>query len=160
MSENPVDLPRYARLEIERRWLVDLAELGELDKSRARFIRDKYLRHSHMRLRSINLGNETVYKLGKKYGHTDALSQPVTSIYLSAEEFAVFDGLEGGIVEKWRYPIAEGSLDIYQRAGKRVGIYELEFDTVAAAQNYAPPAFVREELTGKANYRGVDFART
>jgi hypothetical protein len=47
------ELPKYARIEIERRWLVDRARCPPFDENGGAQITDRYLSHSFLRLRKI-----------------------------------------------------------------------------------------------------------
>ena len=48
-----MDAPKYSALEIERRWLADLAAVGELRSLPYREIADLYVADSRLRLRKI-----------------------------------------------------------------------------------------------------------
>lgn len=154
------ELPKYARLEIERRWLVDFPKMPDLTNKKLQRIRDKYLNDTRLRLRRVMSSEGTVFKLGKKYGFADASYQAVTTIYLSAKEYEVLNALEGRSVEKLRHSLADGALDLYPAllATNVRHIYEVEFANEQAAARYTPPNFVTEEITAQARFRGIDFA--
>ena len=152
-----LSLPKYSILEIERRWRVDGAVLETLEGEPVRRITDKYLSGTRMRLRVIS-GSDTVYKLCKKYGPLSRFSQPITNLYLSKEEYDIFNTLSGKVVQKLRFSLAEGSLDVYEQAGEPYLIYEVEFATVEDADAYTPASFVVDEVSGQPKLRGVDFA--
>ena len=48
-------IPKYARLEIERRWLVDRNRVPDLDACPQDLITDKYLDGGRLRLRRIGV---------------------------------------------------------------------------------------------------------
>ena len=74
------DLPKYARLEIERRWLVDATAMGELANVPYRLIEDLYVGESRLRLRKItDPSGNALFKFGKKYGKHSPLSEPITN---------------------------------------------------------------------------------
>jgi CYTH domain-containing protein len=151
--------PKYSIEEIERRWLVDASRLGDYQASPHRTIQDRYLSGTGLRLRRIQpTEGEAVYKLGKKYGKIAPFVEPITTIYLSAQEYAALAGLDGRSVRKVRYAFAGGSLDIYSNPNDGLIIFELEFPSLAAASSYAPPPFVREEITGNSHYSGAALA--
>lgn len=52
-----IDAPKYSAIEIERRWLVDLAAVGDLSSVTFREIEDLYVSGSHQRP-PINPGTE------------------------------------------------------------------------------------------------------
>lgn len=153
------DLPKYARLEIERRWLVDATAMGELANVPYRLIEDLYVGESRLRLRKITepSGN-ALFKFGKKYGKHSPLSEPITNLYLTEGEYRQLASLAGISAAKRRYAIAGGSLDVYQRPHSGLMIFELEFDDEAAAQRFRPPHFVTREITGDAAFSGFALA--
>ncbi len=152
-------LPKYARMEVERRWLVDPSAVGDLANIPHRLIEDLYVGASRLRLRKITDGSgNAVFKLGKKYGKQSALSEPITSLYLSEGEYRQLAGLPGYAVSKRRYTIAGGSLDVYQTPNAGCMIFELEFDDEAAAGRFRPPPFVTREITGDPAFSGFALA--
>lgn len=136
---------KYSLPEIERRWIVDLSqvELKEFVE-----IEDLYIEGTRLRLRKM--GDPAVYKLCKKYGKVNLLSEPISNLYLTEDEWLVLRDLPGRVVKKRRYRYAEGSIDIY--AG--LSIYEVEFSSEEEAEAYIAPAFVLEEITGNPVYAG------
>jgi|HubBroStandDraft_6_1064221.scaffolds.fasta_scaffold166644_2 CYTH domain-containing protein len=151
--------PKYSIEEIERRWLVDLARIGDYQAFPRRTIQDRYLSGTGLRLRKIQPSDgEPVYKLGKKYGKGASFAEPITNIYLSPQEYAALVGLDGRSVRKVRYAFAGGSLDMYSNPNDGLAIFELEFPSLAAADSYVPPPFVREEITDNPHYSGAALA--
>lgn len=63
--------------------------------------------------------------------------------------------LEGLSVKKARYPVEEGSIDVYDF----IAIFEVEFLTTEEAANYTPPEFVSQEVTGDPDYSGFALAQ-
>lgn len=150
--------PRYSLMEIERRWLVPAPCPVELASRPYRIIEDTYLDGTLLRLRCVREpGGAAIYKLGKKYGPHGASSQPITNIYLSPEEYRVFSALPGARVEKRRYAVENGAIDIYP-APLSLSVFEIEFPSGQAAADYVPPAFVAEEITGQEAYSGAALA--
>jgi CYTH domain-containing protein len=151
--------PKYSIPEIERRWLVDQAAVGELQDLPFRLIEDLYLEGTRLRLRKITHQDGSVlFKLGKKYGKRTPLSEPITTLYLTAEEYAVFAGLPGLAVAKRRYALSGGSLDFYQEPNSGLMLFELEFQDEDAARLYAPPDFVSREITNEPRFGGFALA--
>lgn len=152
-------LPRYAALEIERRWLVDLSIVGDLGDVPYRVVDDLYIAHSRLRLRKITQQNgDVVCKLGKKYGKCSPLSEPITTLYLTELEHKQLASLPRTFVSKRRYSVANGSIDIYSSPCEGLAIFELEFENEAAAQSYRPPHFITREVTGDEKYSGFALA--
>ena len=153
-------LPRYSILEVERRWLVDRAAVGELADVQYRLFEDLYVDDSRLRLRKITEPNgNALYKFGRKYGKRSPLSEPITTLYLTEIEYRQLSCLPGFSASKHRYAIAGGSLDVYQRPHTGLMIFELEFEDETAAQCYQPPHFVTREVTGDPAFSGFSLAR-
>ena len=149
--------PKYSLLEIERRWLVDLKEAENLDQCRVRHIEDRYINGTRLRLRIVEEeGKGAEYKLCKKYGRVSDLAEPITNLYLTEEEYKTFVLLPAATVDKLRYALAEGSIDIYEPEG--IAVYEVEFDTMEQAQLYVPPPFALQEVTSLEGYSGYSLA--
>lgn len=65
----PEERPKYSLLEIERRWLVDLARVGSLVGLPFKRLEDAYWPGTRLRLRQvIDPDGRTAYKFGIKYG--------------------------------------------------------------------------------------------
>ena len=153
------EVPKYAAIEIERRWLVDLKGAGDLSNVPYREIEDLYLSSSRLRLRKVSApGTSTIFKFGKKYGKRTAVSEPVTNLYLTETEYLQLSPLPGTRTLKRRYSIAGGALDVYQRPREGLAVFEAEFDHEASAQAYEPPPFVTREITGESSFTGVSLS--
>lgn len=151
--------PRYALDEIERRWLVDSSLVPDIAGQPFRLYEDLYINGSRLRLRRITKPDGTaVYKLGKKYGKRSPLSEPITTLYLEEAEYDRLQNLQGNRSVKRRYTTSGGSLDIYEIPTPGLMIFELEFDSEAAATIYRPPAFVTREITNMPEYSGFRLA--
>lgn len=149
--------PKYALLEIERRWLVDLTKVDALEQCRVRYIEDRYIHDTRLRLRRIEEeGKKPEYKLCKKYGKTGDWAEPITNLYLAENEYLNLAQLPAAVVDKRRYSLSEGGIDVYDLEG--VSVFEIEFNTLEEANVYVPPAFVLEEITNVEEYSGYFFA--
>ena len=151
--------PRYARLEIERRWLVESDLIGSLDGVAYTAIEDLYLPDTGLRLRAMRDTNgATVFKLCKKYGTSSPLSEAMTNLYLSEAEHALLrSSLAGVSVSKRRYAVDGGSIDVYPGHDEWY-VFEREFDSEAEALEYVPPRFATVEITGDPLYSGAALA--
>jgi GNAT superfamily N-acetyltransferase/CYTH domain-containing protein len=158
--ESPsADLPKYALLEIERRWLADLGAVHGLAENPHREIEDLYIEGCRLRLRKITGPSaETVFKLGKKYGKRGC-AEPVTNVYLSQEEYERLSSLPGERTRKRRYSMAGGSLDVYLEPVEGVAVFEIEFRDERAAASYQPPRFALREITHDDAFSGAALAR-
>jgi len=160
-ADEPEAAPKYSILEIERRWLVAPDRVGSLDKLPHRKIDDLYLTGGRLRLRRVETdAGEVAYKLGKKYGKRDGVSEPVATLYLTLEEYRVFAALAGRRASKTRYDLAGGSLDVYSSPQPGLTVFEVEFETAEDARSYQPPHFVRDEITGNPRFCGAALAET
>jgi CYTH domain-containing protein len=147
-------------MEVERRWQVDRAAVGELANVPYRLFEDLYVDGSRLRLRKITEPNgNALYKFGRKYGKRSPLSEPITTLYLTETEYRQLSCLPGLSTSKHRYAVAGGSLDVYQRPHSGLMIFELEFDDETAAQRYQPPHFVTREITGDSTFSGFSLAK-
>lgn len=158
----PSRTDKYAKPEIERRWLVDLQWVGPLDGRPAVEIEDRYFRSTQLRLRRMRDSKGVRYKLGKKYGKQTPLTELIANLYLTTGEYDLLLGLPADMVTKRRYSVQDGSLDIYLSPPHLAGlaIFELEFDDEYTARRYQPPRFVTREITGDADYTGASLARS
>jgi CYTH domain-containing protein len=139
---------KYSLPEIERRWLVPKERLPALAAVPRRTIEDRYLEGSRLRLRAVFAeGEETVFKLGKKYRREGRAPEHVVSIYLTEQEYDVLRALPGVTARKVRYAVEGGSLDVYGHPPSAPMIFEMEFASQDAASAYRAPAFVGEEVT-------------
>ncbi len=148
-------LPRYSRFEIERRWEVGAALSGDVRNAPFRVIEDLYLENTRLRLRKItDQRGDRVFKLGKKYGKQSWPYEPITTLYLTEEEYGAFANLPGHAAKKTRYAFSGGSLDVYQDPNRHFMLFELEFVSEEEARKYVPPSFVAEEITGDPSFSG------
>ena len=146
--------PKYSQPEVERRWLVPLAAVDGLVPHRTRMIKDQYITGTDLRLRLVREAHcEPIFKLGKKYGRVSD-GQPVVSVYLSEDEFALLSRLPARSAAKQRLSVAGGVLDVYETPRHGFAIFEVEFSSTQEAGSYAPPPFVGQEVTGLAQYTG------
>lgn len=153
--------PKYSELEIERRWLVDETLLPELDSFPMRLITDKYLDNSRLRLRKVEYRGELLYKLCKKYGKTSEISEPITNLYLSREEYHALAHIPGQelIRERYSYSCQGVDFSINVIVGKKAPVVvEAEFESEADAYECEPPPFCTQEVSSDSSYEAVRFA--
>ena len=154
------ELPKYARLEIERRWLVDATAVGELANVPYRLIEDLYIGESRLRLRKITDPSGTaMLQVRQEIRETFAA--------VGADHEPVFDrgrvpsssrALPGSLRRSAaiRSPAAPSTCTNGRDAGFM--IFELEFEDEAAARRFRPPHFVTTEITGDAAFSGFALA--
>jgi CYTH domain-containing protein len=151
------DLPKYSKIEIERRWLVDLSAV-DLEAVPYREIEDLYIADSRLRLRRVIADDKVTFKLCKKYGRRTLWSEPITNLYLTEVEYRRFAALAGHRSLKRRYSLAQGSLDVYQEPHPGLAIFEAEFADEPAAASFTPPNFVTREITAEPQFSGAALA--
>src|SRR5512141_2012631 len=134
--------PKYSLLEIERRWLVDPAQLPALDAADARRIEDRYLAGTRLRLRRVTApGGAVTMKLCKKYGRRDTIGEPITNLYLDAAEYAALAALPAAALVKRRYRFGDGTIDVHESPRQGLALFEQQFESVEAAALFSPPDF-------------------
>jgi hypothetical protein len=155
-----VTLPRYSKLELERRWLVDAGRLPALGE-RFRRIEDLYLDGGRLRLRAITHqpGGARELKLGKKYERTHPAGGPITTLYLSEGEYAAFAGLPGARLAKRRYGLGGFSIDVFEGELAGLVLAEIEADDAAALAAIRPPAWAVDEVTEDPFFTGGSLCR-
>ncbi len=150
------NLPRYAKLEIERRWLVE-GEHPSLEQPKT--IEDLYMRHTRLRLRLERFPDGScVYKLCRKYGHVGPQSEPITNLYLNQAEYDLLATLPGARLCKRRYAVSGGALDVHDHPQAGLILFEREFASEMDAGTYIPPDFVGREVTDDPMYSGATLA--
>ncbi|MEQ8858367.1 MAG: hypothetical protein RIC56_06950 [Pseudomonadales bacterium] len=152
--------PKYSLPERERRWLVDATAAAPLLSGTPQCILDRYLDDTRLRLRRITAadGGE-VYKLCKKYGDLPPGAESITNLYLDTGEFARLAALPGWQVDKQRFRVHEGSLDVYRSEDDSLRVFEHDFIDAASAAAYRPPAFTEREITADPDFTGAALAR-
>ena len=166
---------KYAELEIERRWLVDVHALPPLETMVYTHIEDRYILGTRTRLRVMREQNNMVYKLCKKYGKRQSLEEEVVNIYLDEDEYRVFSLLPADVLVRRRYrfthddycmaiTVAEGGdgLESVKGSEGQPGvptIAECEFANQQDALAFMPPMFCIQEVSDDPLYEARCFAR-
>ena len=100
---------KYARLETERRFLLDA--LPDLPVLRTVRITDRYVDGTRLRVRLVEEdGCEPVRKLGQKVRLDDAApsTNAHTTLYLDEQEHRLLCGLPAAVLLKTRHHLADG----------------------------------------------------
>jgi CYTH domain-containing protein len=152
---------KYARVEIERRFLLDGVPEGA-DVLAVHEIHDRYLDGTRVRLRRMaHVGGDTQLKLTQKLPESDggARQGALTTIYLSEAEHAAFARLPAAELRKSRLRIAPYGVDVFH--GELAGLFlaEVEFASVEDAGAHAAAAFCRAEVTADRRFTGGSLAR-
>lgn len=158
---------KYARIERERRFLVEQMPFAAASAPAFVDIIDTYLPGEQLRLREMRnaAGDAIAYKLTQKY-HLPTLPSyavMITNIYLTAADYALFSGLPGVTLRKRRYLWVEQdshiAIDVFAGALAGLMLAEIEAATDAAIEAVPMPAFAAREVTTDATFRGGRLAR-
>src|SRR4051794_20516303 len=92
---------KYARTEVERRWLISAIPDGAVEERR---IEDRYLAGTTLRLRRVEDESTVVYKLGQKVRPLpdDPHVVHITNLYLTAFEYQLLVALPAAVLVKTR----------------------------------------------------------
>ena len=152
--------PKYARIEYERRWLVDAAARPALADAWVTQIDDRYFHGSRIRLREMrrpDLG-ETKWKLTKKYECAEPRARPIVTTYLTEAEHALLSALPAHDLFKRRlHFLHDGrhwSLDVFEGALAGLELVECEAADETELARLEPPAWVLREITDLAQWQG------
>jgi len=155
-------IPKYARLEHERRFWV--ADPPDLSAAPVRLIEDLYLDDSRLRVRAIThaSGAAPEFKLCKKYGSDDPASGPIVNIYLSANEHAMLASLPGRRLRKRRHTLIHDgngfSLDLFEGPLTGLALCEAEAESGEAIRALAFPPWATREVTADPVFTGASLA--
>ncbi|MEO6392230.1 MAG: hypothetical protein ABIP75_10290 [Pyrinomonadaceae bacterium] len=162
-TENTIAVDgKYARVERERRFLLNNLPEGLTRASEHVQIWDNYITATRMRLRKIRLlpSGQYIAKLTQKYAPdpADFSRTVITNIYLSAAEYEVFSLFEGNEIRKNRYPYQhEGrkySIDVFVGPLWGLILAETEFATDAEMAAFTSPDFAALEVTNDEMFTG------
>ncbi len=151
-------LPKYARFEHERRWLI-LGQGPDLTRSLGRLIEDLYIEGGRLRLRRVTFDDGRVeLKLCKKYGSADPAGQPIVNVYLDDPEYRALAALVGCRLVKRRYSVPPFGVDIFEGALAGLRMCEAEADTAQDVAVIRPPDWAGSEVTGDPRFTGGELA--
>lgn len=164
LTDQNTELPasKYARVERERRFLLE--DLSE-DLSRADHhlqITDNYLTGTRLRVRKVRdpQSNKWVVKFTQKYAPDpgDLSRTLITNTYLNAAEYEVLSVFEGNEIRKNRYSFdfqdRKYAIDMF--LGDLLGLVlaEVSFDSDDEMDAFQPPSFVLAEVTNNEIFTG------
>jgi CYTH domain-containing protein len=157
--------PKYARVEFERRWLVDASKRPSLDGEPTTLIEDGYVHGTRLRLRRMtrpDLG-EVKCKLTKKYECDDASARPIVTAYVTAAEHALLTALPASkLVKRRHHLLRDGrwwSHDVFEGALAGLELIECEADDAAMLAALVPPPWTIREVTHDPRYQGGALAQ-
>ena len=152
---------RYARVEREQRWVLSEVPAAVTDPVA---ITDLYLPGTRLRLRRMEAGPTTVYKLGQKVrpDPQDPETVRLTNLYLSREEYETVAALGGAEVRKtrWRWRPAQRTLAVDEFAGALVGLVLAEVELDPQEPRMASPPSAIADVTDDDRFSGGTLATT
>lgn len=150
-------MSRFARPELERRWLLSAAPPGT--PTQLLLIEDRYLPGPRLRLRTVSGPDGTAYKLTQKLAAPDGSPGSLTTIYLSADEAAAMHVLEAYVLRKSRASYPPYGVDVF--AGELTGLVlaEAECATLEELQAVPEPPGTVVEVTRDPTFTGGHLAR-
>jgi CYTH domain-containing protein len=163
-----MDYGKYARVERERRFLLEELPEGLTRACEHVQITDNYITGTRLRLRKIRVPRtkERRWKLTQKFAPdaADFSRTVITNLYLSDYEYEVLSVFEGNELRKNRYPFEyEGrafGIDVFLGALLGLILAETEFETDEEMNAFAPPRFAVAEVTNDAMFTGARLAET
>ncbi len=147
---------KYARIEWERRFLVDRFPT-EAKVTHVRRIVDRYIDGTRLRLRQMIESDGTeVLKLTQKISEraTGARQGLITNMYLSREEFDVLTKLPAKVLAKTRHSVRPFGIDVFDGTLDGLIMAEAEFSSDEEASSLVIPSFVHEEVTDDSRFTG------
>jgi CYTH domain-containing protein len=153
---------RYARVERERRYLLQGLPPGLKLSDPHTQITDNYVTGTRLRLRKVRdpRTNEWTLKLTQKHAPAppDFSRTLITNIYLNQYEYEVLSVFEGNELRKNRYPFEhEGraySVDVFLGDLRGLILAETDFETDAEMDAFAPPPFAVADVTREELFTG------
>ena len=154
---------KYARVEMERRFLLRDYPPGLERTHDHTQITDNYITGTRLRLRKVRVPrtNEWTLKLTQKFAPSppDFSRTLITNIYLNEYEYEVLSVFEANELRKNRYPYEhEGrkySVDVFLGDLHGLVLCETEFETEEEMRAFTPPSFVVMEVTGDEMFTGA-----
>jgi CYTH domain-containing protein len=157
---------KYARFELERRFLVEHLPEG-IEHEHGWRITDRYVKNTHLRLRRMEPihGGDPILKLGQKQAPLppDFGRMTTTNLYLSAAEYTVLANLDALELHKRRYPFARDdrtfSIDVFDGTLSGLALAETSFDkTEEMDQPLDLPSWLGREVTKDGRFTGAALA--
>lgn len=170
MTDRPTKRP-YARLELERRFLLERLPAG-VDPDDYERLDDLFVAGTHLRLRVLRRpsGEWIVTKLGQKIvdpeGPDDPRRRQMTTIYLPEGEGAVLASLPGLRTSKRRYKLREQGwtfcIDMWESplGARGTMVAEVETPTIEELERLTVPTWALREVTDDGRYSAITLAHT
>lgn len=152
---------KFAQAEWERRFLLR-SNPEDMHATRIRHIVDRYIDGTTLRLRyQRDSDGGAAYKLTQKLGEgaSGAFQGLITTIYMTAEEYAVFASLPARQLAKTRYSVPPFGIDVFERELKGLTMAEAEFNSADEAAELRVPPFFIHDVSSDPRFTGARLAR-
>jgi len=159
-GEDEAHSPKYAHIELERRWLVDTVRRPALSGLPVTLIEDRYVVGTRLRLRKMvdEASGATSMKFTRKYDVADPLARPIVTAYLDEREYTLLAALPANLVQKRRYKIQNHgqtfSLDVFEGPLAGLELLEIESHSYEALLAISAPDWVVREVSHESRYQG------
>ena len=162
--DTELETPKYAALELERRWLVDRVVRPSFASAGSTLIEDRYINGTRLRLRRMTAGERVVCKLTKKYDTGRPEARPIVTAYLTEDDHAVFAAVPALEIRKRRFRFSHDqltwSLDEFEGPLAGLELIEVEAPDLATLAAVVPPPWTAKEVTQDARYQCGALAHT
>jgi CYTH domain-containing protein len=167
LSKNSGKPLKYARIETERRFLLEsIPEDLQGGESFTKII-DHYIPGIRLRLRRIESasGETLVFKFGQKYQAANFQTQQtiMTNIYLNETEYRTIQVLGGPTITKRRYKYPydgdDYSIDVFEGHLKGLILAEIESRAEREINKLPMPPFAIREVTGDPKFTGGELVK-
>jgi CYTH domain-containing protein len=153
--------PKYARIERERRFLLD-GFPKKADVIRIRRITDHYIDGTSLRLRKQSeYDGPTVFKLTQKIPAPGPGAQQglITNIYIDENEFRILAQLSASQLTKTRHSVPPFGIDVFEGDLEGLILAEIEFASTLDADALRIPSFVVREVSTDNRFTGDRLVR-
>ena len=158
-----VPASKYARIERERKFLLERLPEGLTPSSRHLQITDNYLTGTRLRLRKVRdpQTNKWTLKLTQKFAPNpkDLSRTVITNIYLDAREYNTLAVFEANEIRKNRYPFEHDGcrygIDVFIGSLWGLMLAEVSFETDEALERFTTPSFAIGEVTDNEAFTGA-----
>jgi CYTH domain-containing protein len=151
-EQPPPQAGKYARFELERRWLLrQLPEGADIGAA----IVDSYIEGTRLRLRHAETPH-VQYKLSQKEAPKppDFARTVITTFYLSREEYDVLAALPARELRKRRHHFDRYSIDVFEGELAGLVLAESEFASEEEMRAHPDPDFAVKDVSDDVRYTG------
>jgi CYTH domain-containing protein len=140
---------KYARYELERRWLLDGIPEGAEEEHE---IHDRYIEGTRLRLR--DMGSQRKLTQKEAPSPPDYARTVITNLYLSQAEYDLLTALPARELRKRRYRLGRYSIDVFEGPLRGLVLAEAEFASEDEMRTHPDPDFALRDVTGDERYTG------